>query len=90
MTDIAQTESNMLYLPLFREELLNSNLEISEINEKFLKMDWVTDELRHEVHSLFPEKCDIDTLSGCRKIDSFGKNGAFSFQLGACLLVLGN
>ena len=82
MTDTPIVESNIIYLPLFREELLNSNLEISDINEKFLKMDWVTDELRHEVHSLFPEKCDIDTLSGCRKIDSFGKKCSMLFPVG--------
>ena len=82
MTDIAQTESNILYLPLFREELLNSGLEMSDINEKFLKMDWVTNELLHEVQSLFPEKSDIDTLSGSRKIAQFEKNCSMLFPVG--------
>ena len=37
-------------------------------------MDWVTDELLHDVQYLFPDKSDIDTLSGSRKIDQFEKN----------------
>jgi hypothetical protein len=64
-----------LYIPTFREELLNrTDLSHDSIHDEFQKRNWLTSGLIEEVEALHPTKDHINSSNGERDKAVFEEN----------------
>jgi hypothetical protein len=70
-----------IYVPTFLDDVLLSQMLITDLNAELLKKNWLTPELVREIESCFPTKEEISNTSegdNIRDLDAFKAEGSLS------------